>query len=129
MTPLTRDFHSDTQAGFSPSVTSRIKNGDSHSVWDLLARPFPAAGPIFLAFKSLTYTACWEPYSEVSRTVAFSHAEGTRRLRGVRISLREARELALRVMMEAEREVREERAREVLFLRGSVDEESSTHDL
>ena len=61
--------------------------------------------------------------------LAAPHAEDTRRRRGVRISLREARELALRVMMEAERQVREERAREVLFLRGSVDEESSTHDL
>jgi hypothetical protein len=131
MTPITRDFHSNTQAGFSPSVTSRIKNGESHSVWDLLVRPIPfvAFGPIFLALKSLTYAASWEPHWEVARTVAFSHGEGTRRRRGVRISLREARDLALQVMVEAERQIREEKAREVSFLRGPVDEGSSTHDL
>jgi hypothetical protein len=128
MTPLTREFHGNTHAGFSPSITSRIKNGESHSVWDLLARPFPAVGTLLIALGSLTRATYLEPPSEESRTVAF-YAQGIRRRRGVRISLREARELALRVMAEAERQIREERAREASFLRGPVDEESSAHDL
>ena len=132
MTPLTRDFHSNTQAGFSPSVTSRIKNGESCSVWDLLVRPIPfvALGSVFFALKSLTYAASVGPALGGRREQLLSPtAKGPEGKEEWRISLRKARDLALQVMMEAERQIRDERAREVFFLRGPVDGRSPTHDL
>jgi hypothetical protein len=125
MTPFTRDFKSNTEGHLSLSISSRTRNGESVSVWDQLVRPIPSVmGQVLIALGSLTHAALLESFTGSSRTFFASPASSARSRRGIRITLRQARELALRVMAEAERQTREERMQEVLFLRGPVDEES-----
>lgn len=81
-------------------------------------------GQVLIALGSLTHAAQLESFAGNSQTILVSPASYAKSRRGVRITLRQARELAIRVMAEAEKQTREERTREVIFLRGPVDEDS-----
>jgi hypothetical protein len=125
VTALTGGFKSNTGGNLSLSISSRSRNGETATVWDRLIRRFPSAmGQVLIALGSFTHLDQPESSGGASRVIFDSPASTTRRQRGVRITLRQARDLALRVMAEAERNTREERTREAFFLRGPVEEES-----
>jgi hypothetical protein len=124
MTPLTRDFKSNTEAGLSPSISTRVKNGESISVWDRLTWPLSGIAPAILVLGSLTNSVV-EPNREVARTVVVSDSRYLRRRKGRRISIEEARQIALRTMEMTDRLLREERRREAEYLLSLSDSEES----
>lgn len=124
MTTLTRDLKSNTEGHLSLSVSSRTRNGETVTIWDRLVRPLPTAmGHILFALGSITHSTQLESFAGPSRTIFTSPVSFVGHRRGVKITLRQARELALEVMAEAERQTCEEREQEIHFLRGPVDEE------
>ncbi len=124
MTPLTRDFKSNTEAGLSPSISTRVKNGESISVWDRLTWQLSGMAPAILVLGALTHSVV-EPNREVARTVAVSDSRYLRRRKGRRISIEEARQIALRTMEMTDRLLREERRREAEYLLSLSDSEES----
>ena len=58
MTPLTRDFKSNTEAGLSPSISTRVKNGESISVWDRLTWQLSGMAPAILVLRGVDPLRC-----------------------------------------------------------------------
>ncbi len=124
MTPFTRDFKSNTEVVLSPSISTRVKNGESISVWDRLIWPLSGMAPAIFVLCSLTHSVV-EPNREVARTVVVSDLRYLRRRKGRRISIEEARQIALRTMEMTDRLLREERRREAEYLLSLSDSEES----
>jgi len=80
--------------------------------------------PAILVLGSLTNSVV-EPNREVARTVAVSDSRYLRRRKGRRISIEEARQIALRTMEMTDRLLREERRREAEYLLSLSDSEES----
>jgi len=80
--------------------------------------------PAILVLGSLTNSVV-EPNREVARTVVVSDSRYLRRRKGRRISIEEARQIALRAMEMTDRLLREERRREAEYLLSLSDSEES----
>jgi hypothetical protein len=80
--------------------------------------------PAILLLGSLTSSVV-EPNREVARTVVVSDSRYLRRRKGRRISIEEARQIALRTMEMTDRLLREERRREAEYLLSLSDSEES----
>jgi len=115
MPPLTRDFKGNTEAGFPPSISSRLGNRESISVWDRLARAIQIIGPLMIGFASSTRFA-YEQNPDLAQTVLISRLGPIRRRKGRRISIEEARQIAIRTMQMTDRLLAEERRREAEYL-------------